>query len=325
MGQMPISVESQESRVESQNPVRTLSHRQSAGVSVSTCVLAALSLIASQAAAGRIPGRRQAQREQVQVPAGDFEMGNDPGKGGAPDEAPAHRPRLSPFAIDKLEVTNREYRECVKHGLCTTPGDTSSKTRKGYYEDPRFDDHPIVNVDWFQADAYCRWTGGRLPTEAEWEKTARGDKDRRQFPWGDRKPDCSLANFGGPDGCGGDTDRVGARPEGKSPYGALDMAGNVWEWVSDWYDPSYYKRSTAADPRGPEWGSFKVMRGGCFDTAPDGLRVSCRNRDFPSSRRVNVGFRCARPRNLPKVEGVGEGAKRRGREIPEERSDEGLR
>jgi formylglycine-generating enzyme required for sulfatase activity len=244
-------------------------------------------------AAGRTPAPGSAPRQtSVSVPAGPFTMGNDPGTGNV-DEQPAHRPLLDRFAIDRTEVTNRRYRACVAHGPCTPPARRDSKTRRDYYRDPTFADHPVVNVDWYQAETFCRWVGGRLPTEAEWEKAARGHRDRRQYPWGDKKPDCSLANFGGPDGCTGDTDRVGARPAGKSPYGALDMAGNVWEWVADWYDSSYYKRADPRNPRGPRWGAFRVMRGGCYDTAPEGLRVSCRNHDLPSGRGPNVGFRCA--------------------------------
>jgi formylglycine-generating enzyme required for sulfatase activity len=231
----------------------------------------------------------------VDVPAGPFTMGSDKGQPGAnPDEAPAHRPVIRSFRIDRHEVTNRRYRRCVEAGACTAPISTGSKTRRRYFDGAHYDTFPVLNVTWYQAQAFCRWDGGRLPTEAEWEKAARGPRDRRAYPWGDRRPDCSLANFGGPDGCGGDTAEVGTRPAGRSPYGAHDMAGNVWEWVSDWYDSSFYRRSPARDPQGPRWGSFKVMRGGCFDTAADGLRVSCRNHDLPTSAQPNVGFRCAR-------------------------------
>jgi formylglycine-generating enzyme required for sulfatase activity len=265
--------------------------------SLSTVLLTITSLLWAPpaSAVGSRPARPAARpKTMVPVPAGPFTMGNAVGtKHANRDEAPAHRPHLDRFAIDRHEVTNKAYQACVKRGHCTPPGRTGSKTRGGYYDDPRFARHPVINVDWHQAQAFCRWRGGRLPTEAEWEKAARGHKDRRTYPWGDRKPDCSLANFGGPDGCQGDTDQVGARPAGKSPYGAHDMAGNVWEWVSDWYDPSYYKRSPGKNPAGPRWGAFKVMRGGCYDTAPEGLRVSCRNRDMPTSRQHNVGFRCA--------------------------------
>jgi formylglycine-generating enzyme required for sulfatase activity len=249
------------------------------------------------ARAGQVgDGQAAATRgDQVDVPAGPFTMGSDKGQPGAnPDESPAHRPMIRPFRIDRHEVTNQRYRRCVEAGACTAPISTASKTRRRYFDGARYDEFPVVNVTWYQAQAFCRWDGGRLPTEAEWEKAARGVRDRRVYPWGDRRPDCSLANFGGPDGCGGDTAEVGARPAGRSPYGAHDMAGNVWEWVSDWYDSAFYRRSPSRDPRGPRWGSFKVMRGGCFDTAPDGLRVSCRNHDLPTSAQPNVGFRCAR-------------------------------
>jgi eukaryotic-like serine/threonine-protein kinase len=242
---------------------------------------------------GHQPGTPEG-KDRVLVRGGDFTMGNDTGTANR-DEQPAHRPVLRPFWIDRREVTNQEYARCVRRGACTSPAVAGSKTRRTYYADRRFARHPVIQVSWYQAAEYCRFAGGRLPTEAEWEKAARGDKDRRAYPWGDRKPDCTLANFGGPDGCGGDTAPVGGRPAGRSPFGADDMAGNVWEWVGDWYDPGYYRRSPASDPQGPRWGSFKVMRGGCFDTAPDGLRVSCRNHDLPTSSQMNVGFRCAVP------------------------------
>jgi eukaryotic-like serine/threonine-protein kinase len=257
--------------------------------------LAAMCWVPSLSLAGHTHPPRTAPRdkEQIHVPAGPFTMGSDPGQGHR-DEVPSHRPSLSSFSLDRYEVTNLKYRTCVQQGVCTPPASSDSKTRRRYYEDPSYDSFPVVQVSWHQAAAYCRWTGGRLPTEAEWEKAARGDRDRRIYPWGDQKPDCTLANFGGSDGCGGDTAPVGSRPAGKSPYGALDMAGNVWEWVSDWYDSGYYRKSPTKNPPGPPWGSFKVMRGGCFDTAAEGLRVSCRNHDLPSSTAANVGFRCAR-------------------------------
>ena len=253
-------------------------------------------LSGASAGAGERGAGEQAQPRapQVLVPGGTFTMGNDPGTGNR-DEWPAHRPQLSPFLIDRREVTNDQYQRCVDRGGCTPPASAASKTRRRYHGEARFGRHPVIQVSWYQASEYCRFAGGRLPTEAEWEKAARGDKDRRRYPWGDRRPDCSLANFGGADGCGGDTAAVGGRPAGRSPYGADDMAGNVWEWVGDWYDPGYYRGSPARDPKGPRWGSFKVMRGGCFDTAPDGLRVSCRNHDLPTSVQPNVGFRCSRP------------------------------
>ncbi len=260
-------------------------------------LLLLLSLLpAGIAVAGKGPAPKPADDgRQVHVRGGEFTQGSEAGQGNR-DESPPRRPTLRPFWIDRQEVTNAEYRRCVAAGACTPLQAEEVKRIRRYASDSRYDRHPVVNVSWFQAAAYCRFVGGRLPTEAEWEKAARGDRDARRYPWGERRPDCTLANFGGPDGCGGEPAEVGGRPAGKSPFGAEDMAGNVWEWVSDWYDSGYYGRADAPrhDPRGPRWGSFKVMRGGCYDTAPEGLRVSCRNRDLPSSAKPNVGFRCAR-------------------------------
>lgn len=266
--------------------------------SMSVAAVAALCVtlgVGQAAKGGAAPSRAvEAKTGAVFVPAGPFTMGNAPGAGNL-DEVPAHRPRLAAFHIDRTEVTNVAYARCVAADTCAAPSKLGSKTRARYHGEAAFAGHPVVHVSWQQAASYCRWVGGRLPTEAEWEKAARGAKDARRYPWGDDKPTCRTANFAGARGCGGDTDRADARPAGATPYGALNMAGNVWEWVSDWYDPTYYRRSPARDPQGPSWGAFKVMRGGCFDTGAEGLRASCRNRDFPTAQKPNVGFRCARP------------------------------
>jgi formylglycine-generating enzyme required for sulfatase activity len=207
------------------------------------------------------------------------------------DELPEHIVYLEAFWVDRTEVTNRQFRRCVRAGACEAP--TTCDWGEPSFGGQDQGDRPVVCVSWDMAQAYCQWTGARLPTEAEWEKAARGDKDRRQYPWGDRKPDCSLANFGGPDGCSGDTDPVGARPAGKSPYGALDMAGNVWEWVADWYDPAYYALSPAQNPRGPAGGLRKVFRGGSWGYPPTFMRAADRARNRPTYAGFNVGFRCA--------------------------------
>ncbi|MBW2525067.1 MAG: SUMF1/EgtB/PvdO family nonheme iron enzyme, partial [Deltaproteobacteria bacterium] len=230
---------------------------------------------------------------RVDVPAGAFWMGSD---GGAADERPAHSVELGAYSIDRHEVTNERYRDCVAAGACTEPKRPGSHLRKHYYEDPAFADYPVIFVSWAQADAFCRRAGGRLPTEAEWEKAARGRAPSQiTYPWGDEAPDCSRANLGGEGSCIGDTDRIGRRVAGASPYGALDMAGNVWEWVADWYSPDFYRASPPRDPRGPEQGKLRVMRGGCWLSGTDSLRVSCRKAELPDSWAYNVGFRCAYP------------------------------
>lgn len=247
--------------------------------------LLAMSLIAGAAVA--------LEPEAVAVPAGPFVMGSERG---AADERPVHAVEVARFRLDRHEVTNARYRACVERGPCTRPALSTSHQRARYFDDPAFGDHPVIFVSWAQADRFCRFAGGRLPTEAEWEKSARGAApDRREFPWGDEPPDCLRANMGGVDGCVGDTDRVGQRPAGASPFGALDMAGNVWEWVADWYAAGYYGASPARDPRGPGSGTLKVMRGGCWESGASSLRVSCRRAELPAAWADNVGFRCAYP------------------------------
>jgi eukaryotic-like serine/threonine-protein kinase len=236
-------------------------------------------------------------RSRVSVPAGRFEMGSEPGEGHA-DEQPRHKVKLPAYRLDRNEVTNREYEACVKAGRCAPPALLSSHRRPEYFGDPRFADYPVIFVDWNQAAAFCKFAGGRLPTEAEWEMAARGQgpASQRTYPWGNERPDCARANMGGDGSCVGDTDRVGRRELGKSPFGANDMAGNVWEWTSDWYDKSYYSKSPSTNPTGPQTGRLKVMRGGCWVSGADSLRVSCRKAELPSSWAYNVGFRCVYPK-----------------------------
>ncbi|HEY3357498.1 MAG TPA: SUMF1/EgtB/PvdO family nonheme iron enzyme [Polyangia bacterium] len=229
---------------------------------------------------------------RVTVPAGRLLMGSD---GGAPDERPVHAVAIGAFAMDRYEVTNRRYEACVAAGRCAAPRLLSSHLRAHYLDDRTFADYPVVFVDFDQASEFCEHAGGRLPTEAEWELAARGTKDARTYPWGDDPPDCSRANLGGPGGCANDTDRVGRRPAGASPYGAQDMAGNVWEWTADWYDARYYERSPGRDPRGPAEGTLKVVRGGCWQSGADSLRSTCRKAELPATWAYNVGFRCVYP------------------------------
>ena len=222
----------------------------------------------------------------VHVPLGSFLMGSE---AGAADEKPVHRVTVSAFVMDRDEVTNARYQACVAKGACTAPTLPSSSTRARYFDDPAFADYPVIFVSWMQARAFCAFAGGRLPTEAEWERAAAGSDAPRTYPWGDSPPDCAKANYAP---CVGDTDRVGRRLAGQSPYGALDMAGNVWEWTADWYDAAYYRTSPSQDPSGPATGSLKVMRGGCWASGESTLRTTCRKASLPASWAPNVGFRC---------------------------------
>jgi serine/threonine-protein kinase len=217
-------------------------------------------------------------------------MGDD---GGNSNERPAHTVTLDAFWIDKTEVTNAQYRRCVEGGGCTAPGSSSSASRNSYYGNGSFDNYPVIYVNWNQASAYCRWAGARLPTEAEWEKAARGT-DGRQYPWGNQYPDCQRANCGCQEGgCVGDTNQVGSYPAGASPYGALDMGGNVYEWVADWYDGGYYASSPANNPQGPNAGDGRVVRGAGWVNEGSFLRTVWRHHSDPASGSPDFGFRCA--------------------------------
>jgi formylglycine-generating enzyme required for sulfatase activity len=233
--------------------------------------------------------------EMVRVPAGEFIMGSSPaqmeeglrlcGKNCKREwfanEVPQHRVYLDEFFIDKYEVTNDQYNQCVSAGPC------SPNQKFDGFTDPQ---QPVVGVDWNQVDTYCKWVGKRLPTEAEWEKAARGT-DGRTYPWGEGI-DCSKANYS--DCKHGKTKNVGSYPSGESPYGAMDMAGNVWEWVADWYDANYYQNSPNRNPTGPTSAEFRVHRGGSWYYYPFFLRASARSGGTPVTGYGYVGLRCAR-------------------------------
>ena len=230
--------------------------------------------------------------DMVCVEAGPFRMGcnMELDANCSATEFPYHEVELDRFAIDVQEVTVAAYRACVEAGACSEP-DPCNWAR------PDADDHPINCVDWEQAQAYCAWVGKRLPTEAEWEKAARGT-DERTYPWGEDEPDCTRAVIVSDEGegCGGGgTHPVGSRPAGASPYGALDMIGNVEEWVSDWFDSAAYAESSGVNPQGPEQGSHRIVRGGTWRSSdPRTTRAAWRWGNVPAVRYEAGGFRCAK-------------------------------
>jgi formylglycine-generating enzyme required for sulfatase activity len=244
--------------------------------------------------------------EMVLIPAGDFTMGrsaNDEFTGcqalnqdcqlsAFMDEEPVHHVVLDAFSIDKTEVTNALYKACEDHSVCEPPQASNSNTQTSYYGNPEFDDYPVIYVTWDQAKKYCEWRGARLPTEAEWEKAARGT-DGRTYPWGE-KIDESFANF---NYSVSDTTAVGSYENGKSPYGVYDMAGNVWEWVADWYSDTYYDRSPAENPSGPASGEIRVLRGGSWGLVGLSVSTSYRYARDPADTSPDLGFRCAKDAN----------------------------
>ena len=232
------------------------------------------------------------QMVQNFVPAGPFAMGNDQGK---PDQRPAHTVNLNAFWIDRTEVTNDMYGLCVRAAVCTPPQQTRSISRANYFGSPAFANFPVLFVSWTQAQAYCVWAGRRLPTEAEWEKAARGS-DGRLYPWGNQAPDPKRLNFGA-SGVG-DTVAVGQFPSNASPYGALDMAGNAWEWVADFYNAGYYAVSPADNPPGPDktgcsGGDCRVLRGGAWDGGAQDVTTTVRLFYGQNDSRDGFTFRCA--------------------------------
>jgi eukaryotic-like serine/threonine-protein kinase len=240
---------------------------------------------------------------QVYIPAGTFRMGGMDVRR-ALNEIPDHDVTLDAFWMDQLEVTNAMYALCLSAGGCTPPQAFKSQRRPAYFDNPEFKDYPVVYVTWGQAQAYCEWAGRRLPTEAEWERAGRGD-DFRTFPWGEDKADGLLANF---NMLVGDTSRVGSYPAGASPFGTLDMAGNVAEWVNDFYSFDYSLSENALNPTGPETSSSfsRVVRGGSLADAEINIRVSKRSSVLGSNLNAphdssaylgdfspRIGFRCA--------------------------------
>jgi formylglycine-generating enzyme required for sulfatase activity len=299
-----------------------LSHPQTLTIRLAACLASAIFLPSSiepiVAVSAAVP-------DMVFVPAGEFFMGAPAGGHGLPDEQPERRISLGAFWIDRREVTNADYLGFVEATGHRTPMNANQAATlwDAGRPLPGIDDHPVVNVSWDDAAAFCRWHGKRLPTEAEWEKAARGI-DRRIYPWGDEW-DQNLANSASywvgrkvEFSSGADWDEfwlrgegasiskekgvkgeiltlpVGSFPDGASPYGLLDMAGNAAEWVQDWYNPNYYKDAPLSDPLGPERGAIKSMRGGSWLKPAVSLRATDRDWGTMDSRPSGTGFRCAK-------------------------------
>jgi len=256
----------------------------------------------------------------VYVPGGEFQMGSDDDEVDAAlemcqayyvppcerawfeNEQPVHPVVLDGFWLDPTEVTNAQYRRCVEAGACSSPKQSDSDTRQAYYGDSAYDDYPVVQVTWGQGDAYCRWAGGRLPTEAEWEWAARGPEGRR-YPWGEeydgtRLNSCDVncgyewAEDAFDDGYG-DTAPVGSYPDGASWCGALDLAGNVWEWTADWYGE--YSTERQSNPAGPSSGTSRALRGDAADGTRAVSRAAARHGMKPGRAYEYTGFRCVVP------------------------------
>jgi formylglycine-generating enzyme required for sulfatase activity len=234
------------------------------------------------------------------IPAGPFLMGSQSSEGRA-DEWPQRSVILDTYAIDQVEVTNERYETFVaKTGHRSPPnpyGTGALVSQKG------IEQLPVVQVTWYDAKAYCAWAKKRLPTEAEWEKAARGT-DGRRFPWGKEQPDPTKANFDREWDGDKTLHPVGSLPNGDSPYGIKDMAGNAREWVQDWYDSEYYVNAPAKNPQGPEKGIVRVIRGGSWHSPLSDIRASARGRGGFALQTHGTGFRCVRGGNTGQVIGI---------------------
>lgn len=242
-------------------------------------------------------------RPMAYVPAGSFWMGAaDADANADPDERPRHQVELGAYWIDLYEVTHIDYWKCVQAGACEAPAEVDMNGRS-YAFAAEIENAAVINVTWYDARDYCTWAGKRLPSEAEWERAARGDDDRI-FPWGDETDDIHLA-WSCSRGCIYDPDfpevyddfsrpaTVGSFPDGVSPYGLFDMAGNVWEWVQDWYAAEAYDQPGQVNPTGPVEGDYRVVRGGSWLSPVTDLRSSYRQARGPTTAWIDVGFRCA--------------------------------
>ncbi len=230
----------------------------------------------------------------VMVPAGDFVMGSRGDPYAFRHETPQQRVYLDAYWIDRTEVTNALYARCAAAAACQPPRQARSATRMDYYANAQFADYPVLYVSWTDANQFCKWSGKRLPSEAEWEKAARGP-DGSIYPWGDAfEPERLNSAENGP----GDTTRVGSLTTGASVYGALDMAGNVWEWAADFYDGDYYRISPLVNPTGPIAGpppseAIGVLRGGAWNNNLRAVRSANRLDYFQRHVGFETGIRCA--------------------------------
>ena len=237
----------------------------------------------------------------VLIPSGEFIMGTDSQQANS-DQRPAHTVYLNTFYIDKYEVTNAQYEEFILAGgyqkkkFWTTEGwdfiqknKIQAPLKYGQNSVSTEPDHPVIGVSWYEANAYATWAGKRLPTEAEWEKAARGT-DRRIYPWGNEMDFSKLNYF--PHSI--KLLKVGSFPQGASPYHIMDMAGSLWEWTADWYGETYYAQSPLKNPKGPDNGKYRVLRGGGWDSIRLQLQCTYRYYDKEDRRTYNIGFRCAK-------------------------------
>jgi formylglycine-generating enzyme required for sulfatase activity len=216
----------------------------------------------------------------IYIPGGEFVMGTGAG------DAPVHGISLDPFWIQETEVTNGMYSQCVATGACSAP---AQEIGAPVYSNPQFNSYPVVGVNWDQASAYCSWIQGSLPTEAQWEKAARGATGST-YPWGEEGAACDFLNFAG---CVKHTTGVTDYDDGRSAYGLFDMAGNVFEWIQDWYAEDYYAASPSTNPGGPESGDSRVVRGSSFESDPDQAAAGIRHFAGPGYHSAELGFRCA--------------------------------
>lgn len=258
-------------------------------------------MIAILASCNQPSASTDAPEGMVLVPSGEFIMGTDSEQAN-PDQRPAHTVYLDAFYIDKHEVTNAQYEEFILAGgyqnkkFWTKDGwdfiqkhQIQSPLKYGQNSVSTEPEHPVIGVSWYEASAYAMWAGKRLPTEAEWEKAVRGT-DRRIYPWGNEMDFSKLSYF--PHST--KLLKVGSFPAGASLYGVMDMAGSVWEWTADWYNETYYSQSPLKNPKGPNNGMYRVLRGGGWDSIRLQLQCIYRYYDKEDREMYNIGFRCAK-------------------------------